>query len=329
MKFNYINILLFSLSLNILLLSSQVYNQRNHIITLHKATNTSRLLCECELYEPTNYDNDPEMKVVMQDFDRQSSQRFEEYNKRMIKNRQKCKERCDKDIQKIILKDKIEKELTEKLSTLQTDISTDDIPTCVCDKSASDKVENTCLKCGGILGTAVSGWSVLGSIGFYAFVNSNAMDAAVKAGITEVLYQLKQEYVLELLFEDKLAEFVTAETYACPNALNKAIMAAKGTVCSVGDLQRASCNYPFFDPSKIGPNIHSATTKGIEAANVAEANTWNGAFSSPAFFSNPIVISAIVVICIALILLIIYLILRYRRKKQMNKKLKYIKLLKE
>ncbi|ETW31454.1 hypothetical protein PFFCH_01112 [Plasmodium falciparum FCH/4] len=69
--------------------------------------------------------------------------------------KKECKEQCEKDIQKIILKDKIEKELTEKFATLQTDITTEDIPTCVCEKSLSDKVEKTCLKCGGILGGGV------------------------------------------------------------------------------------------------------------------------------------------------------------------------------
>ncbi|ETW58817.1 hypothetical protein PFMC_05297 [Plasmodium falciparum CAMP/Malaysia] len=91
----------------------------------------------------------------MHDFDRQTSQRFEEYNERMNKNRQKCKEQCDRDIQNIILKDKIAKGLKQQLTTLETNIDTNDIPTCVCDKSVADKVEKTCLKCGGVLGGAV------------------------------------------------------------------------------------------------------------------------------------------------------------------------------
>ncbi|ETW27267.1 hypothetical protein PFFCH_05306 [Plasmodium falciparum FCH/4] len=39
-----------------------------------------------------NYDNDPEMKEMMENFDRQTSQRFKEYDERMIEKRQKCKE---------------------------------------------------------------------------------------------------------------------------------------------------------------------------------------------------------------------------------------------
>ncbi|KYN92979.1 rifin, partial [Plasmodium reichenowi] len=67
-------------------------------------TQTTRLLCECDLYMP-NYDNDPQMKKVMQQFDDRASQRLREYDERLQEKRKKCKERCDKEIQKIILKD--------------------------------------------------------------------------------------------------------------------------------------------------------------------------------------------------------------------------------
>ncbi|ETW35096.1 hypothetical protein PFTANZ_04197 [Plasmodium falciparum Tanzania (2000708)] len=182
MKVHYFNILLFSLPLNIILLSSQVYNQRNHILTLHKSTTTSRLLCECELYAPSNYDNDPEMKSVMQDFDRQTSQRFEEYNERLLENKQKCKEQCDKEIQKIILKDKLEKELMDKFATLHTDIQSDAIPTCVCEKSIADKVEKGCLKCGSVFGGIAPSVGLLGGLGIYVW-----KPGALKVAITAAL----------------------------------------------------------------------------------------------------------------------------------------------
>ncbi|CDO61956.1 rifin, partial [Plasmodium reichenowi] len=130
MKVHCINILFFALPLNIL-----VNDQSNYKIPKRTSnsqlTKSHRYLCECELYAAANYDNDPQMKRVMQQFGDRTTQRFKEYEERMKTARQKCKEKCDKEIQKIILKDKLEKELTEKLFTLQTDISTDDIPTCV------------------------------------------------------------------------------------------------------------------------------------------------------------------------------------------------------
>lgn len=67
----------------------------------------------------SNYDNDSEMKEVMQNFNKETEQRFYEYDKHMIKNRQKCKDQCDKEIQQIIFKMQNRKELTEILAILQ------------------------------------------------------------------------------------------------------------------------------------------------------------------------------------------------------------------
>ncbi|KNC35057.1 rifin [Plasmodium falciparum RAJ116] len=160
MKVHYINILLFALPLNLL-----EYNQRNHYITRTPKA-TTRTLCECELYAKSNYDNDQEMINVIKEFNNRTAQRFEEYNERLLENKQKCKEQCDKEIQKIILKDRLEKELMDKFATLHTDIQSDAIPTCVCEKSIADKVEKGCLKCAQNLGGIVAPSSgVLGGIG--------------------------------------------------------------------------------------------------------------------------------------------------------------------
>ncbi|CDO62111.1 rifin [Plasmodium reichenowi] len=160
MKVHYINILLFALPLNIL-----EHNQRNHKNTTLNTQN-NRSLCECELYSPANYDNDPQMKKAMQQFEDRTSQRFHEYNERVKTTRQQCKDQCDKEIQKIILKDKLEKELMDKFATLHTDIQSDAIPTCVCEKSVADKMEKFCLNCGVNVGGGVTFSSgVLGGIG--------------------------------------------------------------------------------------------------------------------------------------------------------------------
>ncbi|ETW32016.1 hypothetical protein PFFCH_00542 [Plasmodium falciparum FCH/4] len=44
------------------------------------------------------------MKEVIDNFNKQTQQRFHEYDERMKTTRQKCKDKCDKEIQKIILK---------------------------------------------------------------------------------------------------------------------------------------------------------------------------------------------------------------------------------
>ncbi|EUT73166.1 hypothetical protein PFAG_06030, partial [Plasmodium falciparum Santa Lucia] len=160
---------------------SDVYNQRNHYITRTPKA-TTRTLCECELYSPANYDNDPEMKEVMDNFNRQTQQRFHEYDECMVEKRMQCKDKCDKEIQKIILKDKLEKQMKQELTTLETKITTDDIPTCVCEKSIADKTEKFCLNCGVNVGGGITLSSgVLGGIGAVA-VNA-WKDAALEAAI--------------------------------------------------------------------------------------------------------------------------------------------------
>ncbi|SOS81689.1 PIR protein, putative [Plasmodium sp.] len=132
MKLHYTIIFLFFLLLNIL-----SHNKNKSYITIHTPITTSRVLIECNVYIP-NYDNDPDMNSVRENFHKQTEQRFHEYDKRMIKNRQKCKEKCDKDIQQIIVKDKIQKSLEEK-------------------------VEKGCLKCGFGLGGVAVGVGLLGT----------------------------------------------------------------------------------------------------------------------------------------------------------------------
>ncbi|EUR69665.1 hypothetical protein PFBG_03689 [Plasmodium falciparum 7G8] len=165
MKVLYINILLFALPLNILVILSHVGYPTNTYIRPYTPTTTSRLLCECDIYT-SMYDNDPEMKSVMKNYNRQTSDRFKKYDERMQDKRKKCKEQCDKEIQKIVLKDKLEKELIQKFSTLETNIDTNDMPTCVCKKSLADKTEKFCLNCGLGIGSGVlQASSLLGGIG--------------------------------------------------------------------------------------------------------------------------------------------------------------------
>ncbi|SOS81644.1 PIR protein, putative [Plasmodium sp.] len=141
MKLCYYKILLFSLALNILVSSSYENNKNKSYITpRHTPTITSR----------------------GKNFDRQTSQRFEEYEQRMITNRQKCKEQCDKDIKQIIVKDKIEKSLEEK-------------------------VEKCCLNVGGVLGGGVApAWGLISGLvyaGWSHYVSAVAEKAATNAGV--------------------------------------------------------------------------------------------------------------------------------------------------
>ncbi|EWC78903.1 surface antigen [Plasmodium falciparum UGT5.1] len=350
MKVHYVNILLFALPLNILVGSPK----KNPSITQKRPT--TRLLCECELYSPANYNNDPQMKSVIDNFNKQTQQRLREYDERLQSKRMQCKEQCDKEIQKIILKDKIEKELAEKFVTLQTDISANDIPTCVCEKSVEDKMEKTCLICGKNLGGAVPGLGVLGAYGVNSMVQA-AIDAGIdfatqeglkegtQAGIQAIIDGFDRIFNLKCLSGVPLKNLVTANNFQKPmffalrvqNDYNSAVCTGPGSnenslLCFIKQnmADAAASKYIATNTQKIvadagaeAKNVGSAITMKITAEKTAEAT------SATTILSNPIVISFIVIIIVVIILLIIYLILRYRRKKKMKKKLQYIKLLKE
>ncbi|SOV84129.1 rifin PIR protein, putative [Plasmodium reichenowi] len=253
MKVHYINILLFALPLNIL-----EHNQRNHKSPTPHHTLTTRLLCECELYAPANYDNDPQMKEVMQQFEDRTSQRFEEYDDRMKNTRQKCKDKCDKEIQKIILKDKLEKELMDKFATLHTDIQSDDIPTCICEKSIADKMEKFCLNCGVNVGGGVTLSSgVLGGIGEVTLGTLRtaaliaAKEAAEKAGIAAgkaageakgmeiVMHHLENLGVKEL-FSGIFEEISRIDHFSKVTNFAESIYTQKSVACSLGATRDAA-----------------------------------------------------------------------------------------
>ncbi|EUR82112.1 hypothetical protein PFBG_00153 [Plasmodium falciparum 7G8] len=224
MKIHYINILLFVIPLNIL-----INDQRNHKSTTPHTPKipTTRLLCECDIYTSI-YDNDPQMKEVMQQFEDRTSQRFHEYDERMKTTRQKCKDKCDKEIQKIILKDKMEKQMAQQLTTLETKIDTNDIPTCICEKSMVDKMEKGCLRCGGVLGGGVTpAWGLISGIVYtgwkaaaLAAAKSSAIAegamagkaAGIEAGIEAVISGIKSKFPIHTLNVEAL-ESVIAQKY--------------------------------------------------------------------------------------------------------------------
>ncbi|KNC38088.1 erythrocyte membrane protein 1 [Plasmodium falciparum RAJ116] len=194
-----------------------VNNQMNHYNRAHmkniEPTKSYRSLCECELYT-SMYDDDPQMKEVMDNFNRQTQQRFHEYDERMVEKRMQCKDKCDKDIQKIILKDKLEKQMKQELTTLETKINTDDIPTCICEKSMVDKMEKNCMKCAQNLGGIVAPSSgVLAGIAEGALIvwKPGALDAAIAAALKDFIEQYLQNIQKDFILHDSVNEkpFIT------------------------------------------------------------------------------------------------------------------------
>lgn len=281
------------------------------------------------------------MKEVMQDFDRQTSQRFKEYNKHIIKNKQKCKEQCEKDIHKIILKDKIEKELAKKFVTLETYISTVDIPSCFCEKTVADKVEKSCLKCGKNLGGFVPGLGVLGAYGAHSIVQV-AMEAAKEvaiqmaiedgkaAGIQAVFQALSSSLNADKLCGSTLNTVLNGNNFNDINFLVNLLKEKYNTICgasgphaetllcSIGsnNPQVAYTAIETYVPKAVSTATEVATSTTEEMTTIYTTQELSKVTSTGAILSNPIIISFIVIVIVVIIFLIIYLILRYRRKKR-------------
>ncbi|EUR79019.1 hypothetical protein PFBG_00508 [Plasmodium falciparum 7G8] len=340
MKIHYINILLFALPLNIL-----AHNYRNHKKTIlckskTKPTKTHRTLCECELYAPSNYKNDQEMKEVMENFYRQTSERFREYDEKIQDKRKLCKEQCEKDIQKIILKDKIEKELTETLGALQTDIRTQNIPTCFCKKSVADKTENVCLNCGKTMGAVAPAWGLVSGLGYAAWTNYVAgvvAKAATNAGVKAAIKGLGNIYFLNKLTVIDWPKMITVENFKSPTLLAQVVQKVNIDVCQPGlDEEALFCFAEDSMRKTPGLFVRTISQKAaVVAADAGEAAKTAAATESAKFatntsiLTNTIIASIVAIVVIVLVMVIIYLILRYRKKKKMKKKIQYVKLLEE
>ncbi|SOS76174.1 rifin [Plasmodium sp. gorilla clade G1] len=334
MKLYYSRILLFSLPLNILVSSSYAHSKNKPYITSHTPTTTSRLLIECNIYMP-NYDYDPDMNSVRENFHKQTEQRFHEYDERMIKNRQKCKEQYDKDIQEIIVKDKIKKSLVEK-------------------------VEKGCLKCGCGLGGVATSVGVLGTAVVYVLKKA-AMDAAVgdaiadgvvvgeaariPAAIDAMISGIRSTFSINKLGHATLESIIDANTYtktsiisgsiynqyqgSCINAYT--LSGADKSICSIvgrlrlvpGEVQAqvsirenivATVNEIFAEAERVaGVKVTDVTTKTTAALINEKTRIVQATYMG---YEITIIASVIAILVIVLVMVIIYLILRYRRKKK-------------
>ncbi|ETW15088.1 hypothetical protein PFFVO_05999 [Plasmodium falciparum Vietnam Oak-Knoll (FVO)] len=305
MKLHYTNVLLFSLPLNIL-----VNHENKPYIIAHTPITTSRVLSECDT-NTSIYNNDPDMKSVKENFDRQTSQRFEEYEQRMIKNRQKCKEQCDKDIQKIIVKDKMEKSLAEK-------------------------VEKGCLMCGCGLGGGVAPvWGLVSAL-WYAtwsqYVSRVASKAAADVGVRAAIEGLKEFYSLpKIISVSEIEEFVTPTNYFHKMSFVTFVQKVNSTKCVSADASKeAFCD---FVTNKGPGELYRGAARIAEIADQTAKDTvvteTAKYASQTTTYSTAIIASIVAIVVIVLVMVIIFLILRYRRKMKMNKKLQYTKLLNE
>ncbi|ETW49587.1 hypothetical protein PFMALIP_02295 [Plasmodium falciparum MaliPS096_E11] len=317
----------------------------NILLKNKKKKKNKRLLCECDIYTSI-YDNDPQMKAVMENYNRQTSDRFKEYDERMKTTRQKCKDKYDKEIQNIILKDKIEKQMAQQLTTLETKITTEDIPTCICEKSLADKTEKFCLNCSKNMGAIAPWWGLVcgtGYAGWSHYVATTVAEAATNAGMKVVSFGLETlgaeklipvmcEKISSIDYFTKVAN-LTDVIYKELEAFCTATPSSTGAnqtmvtnICTFVKNGRAGVVSAEQLVSKAVKEFAKKATDTAKAAKKIEAAKYTSTTSS---LTNTIISSIIAIVIIVLIMVIIYLILRYRRKKKMKKKLQYIKLLEE
>ncbi|KNG74867.1 rifin [Plasmodium falciparum IGH-CR14] len=285
-------------------------NSKNkpHTTPHHTPTTTSRVLSECDLYIP-NYDKDPDMKYVKKNFDRQTSKRFEEYDERMTKNRKKCKEQRDKDIQDIIGKDKIQKSLAER-------------------------VEKGCLRCACGLGGGVAPvWGLVSGL-WYVKWSQYVPVAVTKAGITEgikeglsQIMKLTTQWhpgaktppvdVTHILSSGKFTNTVTL--YDIVHHINDSLYSTLdtqgytqycGAISSMASNNLSKFNRTYSTQLQL-------VSKAVTDAEIAESTKLA---ADTIILTNTIIASVVAIVVIALVMLIIYLILRYRRKKKNDEK---------
>ncbi|SCM18842.1 PIR protein, putative [Plasmodium sp.] len=313
MKLHYAKILLFSIPLNILITALNEHNKNKTYITPHASNTTSRVLIECNIYIP-NYDNDPDINSVRENFHEQTEQRFHEYDKRIIKSRKKYKEQCDKDIQQIILKDKMQKSLAEK-------------------------VEKGCLMCGyglggvaagvGVLGTAVV--NVLTKAATAAAVNL-AIEKGIEDGVKAVILKMTEMPNVLKLSNVAWSQFINGSNYNTVSGLvaaSKAAKASNGQNCIIiNNIMKSECHVlshtrdVWFGPVvKEGTKVTASTIESVKGIELGKATVQS------TYLYSTIAYSVIAILIILLVMIIIYLVLRYRRKNKMNKKLQYTKLL--
>ncbi|SOV78662.1 rifin PIR protein, putative [Plasmodium reichenowi] len=308
MKLHYTKILLFVIPLNILL-TLYAYNKNKPYIAPHN-TQTNRSLFECDT-QSSNYDKDTGIKSVMQQFVDRTSQRFEEYKEHMKEKRQKHKEERDKNVQKIIERDKM-------------------------DKSLAEKIEKGCLMCGCGLGGVAASVGLFGGLGTYGWemaAIAAAKEAGAEAGIAKAITEVTRKFGLKELNGVALENVVTAQNFKNPMLYVLDIQNEYNTVCSADThANNLLCSYKV-------PNDYVASHKAIttSAREVATKASEEAVFiqqeqaalaNATSYYSySAIGYSVLAILIIVLVMIIIYLVLRHRRKKKMIKKAQYTKLL--
>ncbi|ETW49361.1 hypothetical protein PFMALIP_02680 [Plasmodium falciparum MaliPS096_E11] len=198
-----------------------------------------------------------------------------------------------------------------------------------------------CVKrmCGCGLGGVAAGVGIFGSLGTYGWkvgatttAYETAKQAGIQAGIEAAIAKIKGNPTFESIWTVGWSNIINRSNYNSIPGLVDAVTAAinsTGQKCPAytGKIGRA-CNaisanrdYWLGQVAQAGEQAASAKITAVEFDELAKVTTT----SSNAYSAIGYSVTAILII--VLVMIIIYLILCYRRKKKMNKKSQYTKLL--
>ncbi|ETW30963.1 hypothetical protein PFFCH_01578 [Plasmodium falciparum FCH/4] len=237
--------------------------------------------------------------------------------------------------------------MAQQFSTLHTDIQSDAIPTCVCEKSLADKVEKACLRCAQNLGGVAPGWGLLSGFGYVTWSQyisgiaaKAAADAGLKAGVKVGLVNavkivtktlIKSGGEIPTMDWEKLIIYGNFSDGVTLHAIFKNLNNVMNGHLDFGKYSKFSMFVQEFAENfnPITANYSTEVAEVTKAVADAKTGVLTKAGNATSSLSTGITASIIAIVVIILVMVIIYLILRYRRKKKMKKKLQYIKLLEE
>lgn len=122
----------------------------------------------------------------MKRYNERTAVRLKEYDEQKKKKQKIYKEKKDKDIKEIIVKDKIQKQLTKQLSKLEKVTDTDDLFKGKNEKKVATKGKKGRKKNKKTLGQTLSEWNILPNIDMYEWIPFSSKEAKVDCNIKNI-----------------------------------------------------------------------------------------------------------------------------------------------
>lgn len=291
----------------------------------------------------------------MKRYNERTAVRLKEYDEQKKKKQKIYKEKKDKDIKEIIVKDKIQKQLTKQLSKLEKVTDTDDLFKGKNEKKVATKGKKGRKKNKKTLGQTLSEWNILPNIDMYEWIPFSSKEAKVdcnikniKQALTRVGYIGPNKFVTLGSKDGKDAidmDNLFSSIMSSSNALYQKYIDKDDT--SNGSSFKKQSGFlsfalyalweifehivlPVVAPILLkGESSKSQVLASGGSANKGSVGEGHGHGSEGAHCVDVLYESFIALYTIASILLILYYILKYYRKIRMEKKEKYMKILQD